>query len=534
MWAPKVATVILAFSLNSALAIPSPRVVDLGYAQYQGAANASTNITTFFGIRYAAAPLADLRFRAPQPPATVTGVQQATEQPNQCWQAAPGTSSTNPLRPRAAEIISTEDCLFLNVYYPSDSVGAPPQGLPVVVFIHGGGYLGGAANMYRGTDLIAQSNRGIVVVIIQYRLGVFGFLPGVAVKKNGALNAGLLDQDFALRWVNKHISKFGGDPSKVTIWGAGSVLQHVVANNGKTSPQLFRAAISSSLFLPSQYKYSDRIPEALYSQVVSQTNCSAAADSISCLRKADVGTLQTANVNINSAAFYGTFQFVPVVDDTFITQRPQLSLAQKKVNGKALLAVTNAFEGTLFVDQSAAAPANATQYALELFPELGLTEAHTIGTLYAELGTSLSQKIAIIAESIFVCPTYLMLRAFTGRSFKSEFAIPPGMHGNDVFYYFTSIAIDFPDLAAAVGVYNNTDFQTAFSRSFASFAISLDPNIKVEPTITPSWNKWAVQNTEMLFNRTDSGLPAVKPVKTSDELLERCRFWASVGEATAQ
>ncbi|KAJ7201511.1 hypothetical protein C8J57DRAFT_1543781 [Mycena rebaudengoi] len=101
------------------------------------------------------------------------------------------------------------------------------------------------------------------------------------------------------------------------------------------------------------------------------------------------------------------------------------------------------------------------------------------------------------------------------------------MHGGDLFYYFTSLAIDFPDLTAAWGrVYNNTDFQTAFSRSFISFAISLDPNIKVEPTITPSWNKWAVKNTEMLFNRTDSGLPVVKPVKTSDEFLERCRFWA--------
>ncbi|KAJ7201510.1 Alpha/Beta hydrolase protein [Mycena rebaudengoi] len=234
-----------------------------------------------------------------------------------------------------------------------------------------------------------------------FSFGQAEFIPSLPARCNTCgEHIAAVDPDFALRWVNKHISKFGGDPSKVTIWGAGSVLQHVVANNGKTSPQLFRAAISSSHFLPSQYKYNDRIPEALDSQVVSQTNCSAAADSISCLRKVDVGTLQTANVNINSAALFGTFQFVPVVDDIFITQRPQLSLAQKKVNGKALLAVTNTFEGTLFVDQSAVAPANATQYALELFPELGLTEAHTIGTLYAELGTSLSQKIAIHGECV--------------------------------------------------------------------------------------------------------------------------------------
>ncbi|KAJ7201508.1 Alpha/Beta hydrolase protein, partial [Mycena rebaudengoi] len=280
--------------------------------------------------------------------------------------------------------------------------------------------------MYRGTDLIAQSNRGIVVVVVQYRLGVFGFLPWRCGEEKWGMNAGLLDQDFALRWVNKHISK-------VTIWGAGSVLQHVVANNGKTSPQIPEVCPPSNLCrckLPCQF-----ILRGLHLQ-----SCSAAADSISCLRKADVGTLQTAN-------------FVPVVDDTFITQRPQLSLAQKKVNGKALLAVTNAFEGTLFVDQSAA-----------LFPELGLTEAHTIGTLYAELGTSLSQKIAIIGNR-FSSVRRISCSAFAGYSFKGEFAIPPGIHGSDLFYYFTSIAIDFPDLTAAWGgVYNNTDFQTAFSR----------------------------------------------------------------------
>ncbi|KAJ6524260.1 Alpha/Beta hydrolase protein, partial [Mycena vulgaris] len=531
-------------------------IVDLGYAKYQGTVDTSLNITTFLGIRYAAPPVEELRFRAPQLPRHVTSVQAATAHPNRCFQALPGTSPTNPLSSRAINVGTAEDCLFLSVSYPSDAQGVPEGLLPTIVFIHPGGYLRGAASNYRGTDIIRQSNRGVIVVFIQYRLGLFGFLPGAEVKKNGALNAGLLDQDFALRWVNKHVSNFGGDPKKVTIWGesagAGSVLQHVVANNGETQPQLFRGAITSSTFLPSQYHYNDRIPELLFREVVRQTNCTAAADSMSCLRAADVNALQKANLKINGDAFFGTWTFVPVVDGDFIKQHPTLSLAQSNVNGRALLAVTNSFEGDIFVNQSTEATANARQYSLDLFPNFGPAQADEVEALYAGLGTPLFQTNAIQAESIFICPTYYMLHAFAGRSFKGEFAILPALHGMDVVYYLPSIATDFPK--TVFPIFNNTAFVDAFAQSFTSFAISLDPNIKVDPiTITPKWNKWDAGKTEMLFNKTDADVPVVKPVKMSDDLLQRCRcvyylpltyimfadffgrrFWASVSGLTSQ
>ncbi|KAJ7082931.1 alpha beta-hydrolase [Mycena belliarum] len=518
------ATVVLCVQAQSA------PTIDLGYAQYQGVVS-QANITHFLGIRYAAAPLGDLRFRGPQPPANITGVQQATVQPNQCFQSSNGRSPTNPLETRMAalEVLSTEDCLFLNVWHPSAAAGTPLENLPVLVWIHGGGYLAGQASAYDGEDVINQSNRGIVLVIIQYRLGVFGFLPGAEVKKNGALNAGLLDQDFALRWVNKHIFKFGGDPSKVTIWGesagAGSVLQQVVANNGKTKPQLFRGAITSSTFLPSQYEYNDTIPEFLFREVVSQSNCTTAADPMACLRSVDANVLQTANTQINTGGFFGTYLFIPVVDGSFITQRPTLSLLQRKVNGRALLSVTNTFEGTGFVDQNNAATANATRYALDLFPKFDLAHAAKVGSLYAGLGTQLFQENAIQGESIFICPTYSILRAFPNASFKAEFAIPPGMHANDIAYYWPTLSTP---------PFQNTEFINAFAQLFTSFAISLDPNVKINSsTITPYWKKWGSGRTEMLFNKTAEE-PVVKPVKTSAALLKRCRFWESVGSLTAQ
>ncbi|KAJ7149773.1 alpha beta-hydrolase [Mycena crocata] len=510
-------------------------IVDLGYAQYRGSVDPSSiqagNITSFLGIRYAAAPLGDLRFRGPRPPTNMSafGVQQATSKPNECFQAANGVAATNPLRRREAEAVvsNSEDCLFLNVYHPSEASGTPVPNLPVIVWIHGGGYIAGGARA-NGPDLIRQSNRGIVVVVIQYRVGVFGFLPGTQVKKNGALNAGLLDQDFALRWVNRHISKFGGDSSKVTIWGesagAGSVLQQLIANNGQTEPQLFRGAITSSSFLPPQYRFDDRIPEMLFSEVVAQTNCTASSDAMACLRAADATVLETANTNINNAGFFGTFVVIPVIDGTFITQSPTRALLEGKVNGKALLAVTNTFEGTLFVNQNTTL--TAAEYAFQLFPNFDQKHAAEVGVQYSGLGTALFQDNAVQGESIFICPTYSLLRAFPGRSFKGEFAIPPGLHEDDVAYYLPGMTTE---------PFNNSAFIDAFAQSFTSFAISLDPNVKVNPTtITPHWNVWDNGNTEMLFNKTEADQPVVHPITTSNALLERCRFWDSISNLTAQ
>ncbi|KAJ7227662.1 Alpha/Beta hydrolase protein [Mycena rebaudengoi] len=312
---------------------PGP-IIDLGYAQYQGVVNPTNNITNFRGMRRSADLAAELLF-------PVGGWSVSNERTE-------STSIMGPLR----GLPVPQSAYTSRATQPVDH--QPPTSRYFCIFMEGQflffsflpfsymnrGYIAGAGDV-PGEDVINQSNRGLVIVSIQYRLGVFGFLPGAAVKRNGALNAGLLDQEFALRWVNRHISKFGGDPSKVTIWGESA------------------GAITSSTFLPLQYKYNDHIPET--------------KDSMACLRAVDVNTLENANSNINHAGFYGTFVFVPVMDGTFIRQHATEALLQRKVNGKALLALTNTFEGNNFVNQSVSQ--TAKDYALSLYPGFGPLQA---------------------------------------------------------------------------------------------------------------------------------------------------------------
>ncbi|KAF8915838.1 Alpha/Beta hydrolase protein [Mucidula mucida] len=425
-------------------------VVDLGYASYEGVYDAKN--TLFLGA---------LRWREPKDPFAVEGIQRAVVAPPSCYQGLLGSALKNPVVKSSNEdfwqpslnIDATEDCLYLSVSSPGrlQPSAEPDKLLPVVVWIHGGGYAFGSSAGYNGEDIVRASGDGVVVVIIQYRLGLFGFLAGQKVKEDGALNVGLLDQQFALKWVQKHvctrapsdvrmaerrfqINKFGGDPKRVTIWGqsagGGSVLQHVIANNGQTSPPLFKAAIASSTYLPSQYIYNDSVPEFWYRQVVERAKCGSVEDTLDCLRKTESQTLQTANADIGLRTFYGTLPFVPV--------RPTTALKEGKVNGKALLVTTVSDEGSAFVSEHTT---SLSDYIRNLFPNLSKHHIATAVKLYANMGDAFIQASAVMSESIFVCPSYFLLDAFRSRSYKSEFAIPPAKHGHDLQYIFPTSAL---------------------------------------------------------------------------------------------
>ena len=172
----------------------------------------------FLGIPYAAPPVGELRWRAPAPPMAWQGVRDATKFGARCMQ---GRIFDDMVFRDAGP---SEDCLMLNVWTPANVV---KKKLPVMVWIHGGGFVAGASSEPRqdGATLAAE---GVVVVSMNYRMGIFGFfeLPELIADsgKNAAGNYGLLDQVVTLQWVKKNIAAFGGDPGNVTIFGesAGS------------------------------------------------------------------------------------------------------------------------------------------------------------------------------------------------------------------------------------------------------------------------------------------------------------------------
>ncbi|KAF7972538.1 hypothetical protein HWV62_17734 [Athelia sp. TMB] len=303
------------------------------------------------------------------------------------------------------------------------------------------------------------------------------------------------------------------------------------AHGGRTHPPLFRAAMTSSAIAISQYPADDLLPTAYYYRLANLTGCLAPSamnlSSFDCLVALDSDVLGLANALIITSGFFGTVAFGPVVDGEFIIERPMLTLGRGRVNGDILLAVTNTFEGHNFVPPDLnLTTMSLSHYARELFPLMSAMQMERVETIYKELGGSLQdQAISVVGESIFICPSYHLLRAFEGRSWKGEFAIPPGYHGDDIPYYFTSGGQPFPSPA----------FISSFSGSFLDVILSLNPNIHFDlANKTPHWPHWSVDHEEMLFNKTESGEPLIRVVKTDDGLLERCKFWESVSAQTAQ
>jgi para-nitrobenzyl esterase len=202
-------------------------------------------VESFKGIPFAAPPVGDLRWRPPQPPARWTGVRQAADFAADCMQGrfGPPPSAAGAHAPPAP----SEDCLYLNVWRPA----APTvRNLPVMVWIYGGGFVGGSSSS-PNTSGVGFARQGVILVAMNYRVGRFGFFAHPALSREGPDetkgNYAYMDQIAALQWVKRNIAGFGGNPNNVTIFGfsAGGVSVHSML----ASPQargLFHKAIAES------------------------------------------------------------------------------------------------------------------------------------------------------------------------------------------------------------------------------------------------------------------------------------------------
>ena len=231
-------------------------------------------ISEFFGIPYAAAPIGDLRWRPPQPHAKWSGTWQATSSTQGCVQNQPGLFAHPSL---------TEDCLYLNVYAPDDYATTPNDHRGVLVWFPGGAMTAGESIDYDGSRLVKTGDA--IVVTVDFRVGYLGFFAYPQLDGEGHTfgNYGTMDEQMALRWIQRNIAKFGGDPHRVTIFGQSGGATAVMVNLvSPLSKGLFQRIINESgthitaIPLPAA--------EQRGATIVAKAGCDKATDVMACMR----------------------------------------------------------------------------------------------------------------------------------------------------------------------------------------------------------------------------------------------------------
>ena len=455
-------------------------------------AESNSDIITFKGIAYAAPPIGDRRWKPPAPVIPWVGVRDAREYGAACIQ---GTQA-GPY---------SEDCLFLNVWAPSET--ADP--LPVMVWIHGGAFTSGsgAGALYDGTRL---ASRGVVLVTINYRLNVFGFYahPALSAESgHGASgNYGLLDAVAALGWVRDNIAAFGGDPSRVTIFGesagAGMVMSLMLV---PAAEGLFHGAIAQSNYIPGW----DRPlaepargwePAEVQGMRVARAlgTTGRGADALHALRAASAEAVFKASSTGGSNVFRREGNvWAPNVDGWVIPDDPLLLYRNGHQHDVPLIAGMNGNEGALFTRALGIGDADAFEaHVREVYPsQVDIALAHYGVTTDAEANAGIDH---LVRDLFFAGPvlTHVASHArVASPAWLYHFThVPPtpggqGMgshHAAELAYVFGNLELTGSDgsateqyLATIVsGGYTDTDrrLSDTIMRYWVGFATTGDPN----------------------------------------------------------
>ncbi|KAF2841063.1 acetylcholinesterase precursor [Patellaria atrata CBS 101060] len=504
--------------------MPYP-VINLDYINLIGKYDASYNLSYFRRIPYAAPPTGENRFRRPQPPAQEIDPYETDQPFNVCPQDA-----TN----------GSEDCLYLGLY--SRPWTPDDKARPVFVAFHGGGFFRGGGPFTippSGYPILNVSNTNdFILVYPNYRLNAFGFLPGKLVRASGGmadLNVGLLDQQFVLQWVQKYISKFGGDPERVTIWGqsagGGSVIAQVIANGGSTSPKLFSRAIASSPFWPKTYQYDDPEADDIFLQMVMRTGCDLYTDSLACLKSVDPQKIRDASQAIVGSHTYttSTYTWAPVIDGVFIKESLTDTVLKGQINVDTVLTIYNSHEGETFMppgfNSNVTGSFNSTSAGFDdwlrgFLPKLNSSHIVSVNRLYPPAGQTETMSYnttelragLIYRDVVLACPAYWTSKA-ASKGYLAEYTIAPAKHASDYLYWH----LINPDLQDHLLTYKG------FTGAFASIIQTGDPNQnKLTPEDQPGLPLVSEGKEFVIDQDAFENLLIVK-------LREKCEFWAGIG-----
>lgn len=505
---------------------------------FQGVSTPTMN--EFLGIRYAQAPVGDLRWKAPRRPAPAVGIQDATQFGNHCPQ---------PASPFGLPSI-TEDCLFLNVFTPAAaSHNGEGKGrdhssrLPVMFWIHGGALVVGESDDYNPQRLVEQ---GVIVVTINYRLGALGFLAHPALsaevadpdndddsdRAGASGNYGIMDQQLALKWVKRNIEAFGSDPGNVTIFGESAGGLSTFSN--LVSPRahaLFDKAIVESgayrLTLPSL-----ATAEAQGTAFATAENCTD--QTASCLRALTVAQVLAKE---NPAGY------VTNIDGRILPQSIDTALASGQFNRVPVVNGSNHDEWRLFValnDVFAGIIPTPGNYPQVVAATLGIPVAATgpIVALYPPGTTTLSTELALGAlgtDAIFACPAHFT-SALTSQfvpTFAYEFndenapqdflpfaGFPYGAaHASELQYLF--------DLRASLPVTPLNAGQQQLAQNMVDYWTEFAERGNPNQSGTPAWPAFSVPGEGI-----QSFVPPTPVTETNFAAAHNCAFWDAASGRT--
>ncbi|XP_021511025.1 acylcarnitine hydrolase-like isoform X2 [Meriones unguiculatus] len=416
----------------------------------------NVGVHTFLGIPFAKPPVGPLRFAPPEPPEPWSGVRDGTSHPAMCPQNATvmGELAESLFKSSPPLLSMSEDCLYLSIYSPAHA--SEGSNLPVMVWIHGGGLIIGMASLYDGSKLAALED--VVVVTIQYRLGVLGYFSTGDQHARG--NWGYLDQVAALRWVQQNIAHFGGNPDRVTIFGesAGgiSVSSHVVS---PMSQGLFHGAIMES-GVATFPGFTSHSAEVINTVVANLSGCEQMDSEalVGCLRgKSEEEILDITKV----------FMFMPgVVDGEFLPRHPEELLASADLRPVPSIIgfnndeyswdvpkyLNNLDTGGKMDRETIQAVLQRTQTQMMLPPAIAdlLVEEYLGDTEDSE--TVRVQFQEMMEDFMFVIPALQVARAQSSHApvYLYEFQHPPNIlkdvrpphvkadHGDEIFFVFGS------------------------------------------------------------------------------------------------
>ncbi|KAK9380069.1 Carboxylesterase [Kockiozyma suomiensis] len=474
-------------------------VIDLGYARHRASSyNIPGDYFIFRNIRFAAPPTGSLRFQAPHAPLEEEGINDGAVG-GLCFQAF--NKQFRFVGYTQIGKRQSEDCLFLDLYVPgsvfsgsmnfSDStlqLSEENEKLPIMVWIYGGGYTFGFKDgVYNPHGLLRASRNKMIYAAINYRVGVFGFLPPTPEKRS-ATNVGLLDQRMALDWISENIHLFGGDGKKITVLGesagGSSIIHHLTAPGDHVPFQ--RAIIQSTAYLP---QYDSAMLETQYNNFLKTAGCAdSKTDGFDCLVNLDESILAKANKDYVLTADWGTFRFGPYIDNEYVPDLPQFRLRLGENIGRDEIQIMNGFnphEGAIFVDPRLFTESQADLLISRTFPNASKESIEYAKSLYPKRKSVWIWANEIIAEWVVSCYS-LYLDAAYATVYIYNFAIPPGTHSVDLPFTFWPGSENIGDTPAGSlsedfrkQGYPN-DWMDKIAHSFqeylASFAVYGNPN----------------------------------------------------------